>query len=94
VVSETAIIICLFGLAPFVVMFLVGVWQVDAGRLTQLPPGGLSGVHWTEFINMLFWNLNYLDSASSFSGDVRNPGRAYPRAMAIAVTIVMLSTGQ
>lgn len=43
VVGATAIAICGFSLAPFVVMVLVGIWRVDVNRLAQLPLGGEYG---------------------------------------------------
>jgi amino acid transporter len=36
-------------------------------------------------------NLNYWDSAASFAGEVENPGRAFPRAMAASMVLVILS---
>lgn len=38
-------------------------------------------------------NLNYWDSASSFAGEVENPGRTYPRALLACVTLVVLCYG-
>lgn len=43
VVGVTAIAICGFSLAPFVVMVLVGIFKVDVNRLAQLPLGGEYG---------------------------------------------------
>ena len=30
--------------------------------------------------NVLFWNLNYWDSASTLAGEVRDPRRVFPQA--------------
>lgn len=38
-------------------------------------------------------NLNYWDSASSFAGEVENPGKTYPRALLACVTLVVLCYG-
>jgi hypothetical protein len=34
-------------------------------------------------------NLNYWDSVSTLAGEVRNPGRTFPRALVIAVVLVV-----
>jgi amino acid transporter len=92
VVGATAIGICVFSLLPFLIMVLVGIWKVDWERLGRLPEGGLPAVDWSAFINILFWNCNYYDNVASFAGEVQDPGRTYPRAMAIAVATVTLTT--
>lgn len=38
-------------------------------------------------------NLNYWDSASSFAGEVENPGKTYPRALLACVSLVVLCYG-
>ena len=42
-------------------------------------------------INILYWNLNAFDSAASFAGEVRDPGRTYPRAMLLCILLIVLS---
>eukprot|EP01062_Namystynia_karyoxenos_P059776 TRINITY_DN5119_c0_g1_i1.p1 TRINITY_DN5119_c0_g1~~TRINITY_DN5119_c0_g1_i1.p1 ORF type:complete len:623 (+),score=134.12 TRINITY_DN5119_c0_g1_i1:153-2021(+) len=88
-VGNIAIGICLFGLAPFVCMVLMGIPQVEPSRLVEPPVGGWSHVNWGPLLNILFWNLNYWDSASSFAGEVNDPGRTFPKAMAMAVLLVV-----
>jgi amino acid transporter len=48
----------------------------------------IAGVLWRPFLNNLFWNLNSFDSAASFSEDVDDPGKAFPKAMTWAVLMV------
>lgn len=36
-------------------------------------------------------NLNAFDSAASFAGEVRDPGRTYPRAMLVSIAIIVAS---
>eukprot|EP00541_Cyclophora_tenuis_P012703 CAMPEP_0116544668 /NCGR_PEP_ID=MMETSP0397-20121206/2243_1 /TAXON_ID=216820 /ORGANISM="Cyclophora tenuis, Strain ECT3854" /LENGTH=177 /DNA_ID=CAMNT_0004068901 /DNA_START=79 /DNA_END=612 /DNA_ORIENTATION=- len=43
------------------------------------------------YLNNLFWNLNYFDTASSFAADVKNPGKAFPRAMLIAIVFIVVA---
>jgi amino acid transporter len=42
-------------------------------------------------LNTFFWNINFWESSSSFSADVENPAKNYPRGMALAVMLVFLS---
>jgi amino acid transporter len=91
VVGNVAIIVCLVSLMPFVVFCIMSVPQVDPSRWLQTPEGGLSGVDWRLLLNTFFWNINFWESASSFSGDVENPGKNYPTGMFIAVLMVFLS---
>lgn len=51
----------------------------------------LAQIDWSLLINTLFWNFNGAVSVSVFGGEVRNPGRTYPRAMVISVVLIALS---
>jgi len=53
--------------------------------------GGMGDVQWRSLLNVLFWNMNYYDSASAFSGDCEAPATTFPKAMAIAVAAVTLT---
>jgi len=82
-----------FVMAPFVVM---SAWGLCSGafrpsRLLALPPRGLSGIRWGPMLSVIFWSLEGFDSASTFAGEVDNPSRTYPRAMAISVVMMTLS---
>ena len=91
VVGNVAIVICLISLLPFVVFCVLGSFQVVPSRWLTTPANGIYGVDWRLLLNTFFWNINYWESASSFSGDVDNPGRNYPLAMGVAVLMVFLS---
>ncbi|GMI50769.1 hypothetical protein TeGR_g6980 [Tetraparma gracilis] len=77
-------------LLPFVALVALCIPHIDTSRWKVTPEGGFRDVQWSEFINILFWNLNYWDHAASFSGEVIDPGRTYPRASAFAVAFVTL----
>lgn len=92
-VSSASAVICFLSNLPFIVLICYCIPKVDVSRWFVVPEGGhhgLEGVRWTPFLNILFWNLNYWDSSSMFSGDVNNPGKTFPRAMAYAVLMVAL----
>ena len=92
VVSEVAIFICLFSLLPFVIFCVLGIPHVDPARWLVAPAGGIWGVDWRLLLNTFFWNINYWESASSFSGDVIEPEKNMPRGIGVAVLLVFLST--
>jgi amino acid transporter len=77
-------------LAPFVVMVALAVARLPAGGLERLAaalrapawaapaPGAAS---WAAGLLLALWNYCGWDNASTFASEVREPQRAYPRAM-------------
>jgi amino acid transporter len=92
VVGNVAIIVCGLSLLPFLVFCVIGSFKVKPSRWLETPPGGFWAVDWRLLLNTFFWNINYWESAASFSGDVKNPDKNYPRGMGIAVIMVFLAT--
>jgi amino acid transporter len=92
VVGNIAIVVCFLSLLPFVVFCIIGSFKVKPSRWLETPPGGFWAVDWRLLLNTFFWNINYWESAASFSGDVKNPDKNYPRGMGIAVVMVLLAT--
>jgi len=64
---------------------------LPGGQGGERARGGLGDVKWRPLLNVLFWNLNYYDSASAFAGDCAEPAKTFPKAMAISVVLVPLS---
>ena len=91
-VGKLAIFVCLFTLAPFVVFCVLGSFKVQPHRWSQGPTGGFKDVNWRLLLNTFYWNLNYWDSAATFSGDVINPEKNYPSGILLAVLLVFMST--
>lgn len=48
-------------------------------------------IDWVGLINVTFWNFNGFDCASTCAGEVKNPGKNFPRGLlsALVVTVVM-----
>jgi amino acid transporter len=92
IVGNVAIVVCLVSLMPFAVFCILGVSHVDPTRWLQAPEGGLAGVDWRLLLNTFFWNINFWESAASFSGDVEDPGKNYPTGMFIAVLMVFVTS--
>jgi amino acid transporter len=92
IVGQTTTVVCLLTLMPFVVLCVIGAFQVDPARWLVTPEDGLNGVNWRLFLNTFFWNINYWDSVSCFATEVDDPGKTYPKAMLLAVLLVGVST--
>lgn len=60
-------------------------------QLSNLIVVDWSTVQWIPFLNIMFWNLNYWDTVSTLAGEVKDPGRTFPRALAAAVVLVVSS---
>ncbi len=91
-VGNVAVGMCIFSLFPFFIMIFSPKGYAHPKNLFDLPSGGWKMVEWGNFLNRIFWTLNYWDSASSFAGDVENGGRIFPLAMAICVALVVITT--
>jgi amino acid transporter len=65
--------------------------SVDSTGSSWLSRLSLASILWRPFLNNLFWNLNSFDSAASFSNEVENPRRSFPRAMLSSVVLVACS---
>ena len=84
-------------MSPFVIMVLLGVFQLNPQRwlFTLSPFPGfdvrlfMSSIMWRPFLNNLFWWLNSFDAGACYAGEVDNPGRTLPRAMFLAVIMVI-----
>eukprot|EP00192_Tetraselmis_astigmatica_P024508 CAMPEP_0117685310 /NCGR_PEP_ID=MMETSP0804-20121206/21661_1 /TAXON_ID=1074897 /ORGANISM="Tetraselmis astigmatica, Strain CCMP880" /LENGTH=345 /DNA_ID=CAMNT_0005496553 /DNA_START=400 /DNA_END=1437 /DNA_ORIENTATION=+ len=73
-------------LVPFVLLIIIGAPQVDTSNWSQVDWGT---VKWGDYINCMFWNLNYWDSVSTLAGEVADPGRTFPKALGGAVVLVV-----
>ncbi|CAK9083963.1 unnamed protein product, partial [Durusdinium trenchii] len=63
----------------------------DADRLGLFMSSVVSEVAWSDFLNCLFWNLNYWDTASTLAGEVQDVSTTYPKALGVAMVAVVLS---
>lgn len=88
VVGEAAIAMTIFTLLPFVAVVLMGAPHVKTSNWVKVD---WATVQWLPFLNVMFWNLNYWDSVSTLAGEVQNPNKTFPRALAGAVVLVVCS---
>ena len=86
VVGGTAVATTLFILAPFVLLCALCAPRVQPANWTVVD---WPSVQWGTFLNIMFWNLNYWDNVSTLAGEVRDPSRTFPRALFLAVLLVV-----
>ncbi|HEU4383399.1 MAG TPA: APC family permease [Anaeromyxobacteraceae bacterium] len=81
-------------LLPFAVMVAVAAAALPAGGWERLaaslaaPAPAADGSAWVAGIMVCIWNYMGWDNASTFAGEVEDPGRSYPRAMLLGVLLV------
>src|SRR6185437_8191897 len=78
-------------LAPFAALVILGFghlmhWQVPGGRIF----GPDFSVALGGGLTIIIWNFSGWENTSVIAGEVHDPGRTYPRALAIALPMVVL----
>ncbi|GIL60391.1 hypothetical protein Vafri_14994 [Volvox africanus] len=86
VVGNAVITSTLAILVPFALLCALCLPKVQVSNYTRVD---WDSVNWSTFLNVMFWNLNYWDSVSTLAGEVRDPGRTFPRALLLAVVLVV-----
>ncbi|CAK0783918.1 hypothetical protein CVIRNUC_007118 [Coccomyxa viridis] len=87
IVGRVAIGMTLFIILTFVVLVGASIPHLQPANWLVVD---LPSVDWRGFINVMFWNLNYWDSVSTLAGEVANPHKTFPRALMLAVILVIL----
>jgi len=78
-------------LLPFVLIIVIGVFQMDKNPVSPFVPDGLSVP--TAFgagLFVIMWNYAGWDGLSTVAGDIENPRRNYPLALAISIPLITL----
>eukprot|EP00250_Pteridium_aquilinum_P013119 c21144_g1_i1 orf=890-2326(+) len=88
IVGWAAVVLGVVCLLPFVIMIGFAIPRLDASRWLGVD---LRNVSWREYLNVLFWNLNFWDNASTLAGEVEEPARAFPKAILSAGVLVGMS---
>eukprot|EP00854_Cymbomonas_tetramitiformis_P003309 gene3309-4164_t len=65
-VGRLAIVLTACTLLPFVVLVLIGIPKINPKNWGKMKAGK---VHWGDFLQNIFWNVNYWDSASTLAGE-------------------------
>lgn len=81
---------------PFVIMlsYILMTKNMDWTQLLQSRPNLFSNpsIDWVGLIHITFWNFNGFDCASTCAGEVKDPGRSYPRGLLNALVVIVLMT--
>ncbi|EIE19872.1 amino acid transporter [Coccomyxa subellipsoidea C-169] len=86
IVGRVAIGMTLFIVLTFLVLIGLSIPRLHPANWLIVD---LGTVEWRPFINVMFWNLNYWDSVSTLAGEVASPGKTFPRALLMAVGLVI-----
>jgi len=89
--GESAIALTALLLAPFAALVILGFGHLVHWR----PPGGhILGPNFALALGggltIIIWNFSGWENASVIAGEIRDPGRTYQRALAIALPMVVL----
>jgi amino acid transporter len=85
-VGKSAEVITIFVLAPFVLLGILALPHMHP--VNWLDRKSFKDVDWIGFCNIMFWNLNSWDCISTLAGEVRDPARMIPKALAYSMQIV------
>jgi amino acid transporter len=86
VVGKTAAITTALVVVPFVLLCALALPHASPSQWLQCD---WATVQWGTYLNVMFWNLNYWDSVSCLAGEVANPATTFPRALLVAVVLVV-----
>lgn len=87
-VGDCLAFVMAFVMVPFVVLSVMAIPHFSLDTLTEHKPLTLETM--MALFNIVFWNMNGFDCASTFAGEVKNPKVTYSRAMPLVVLITML----
>jgi amino acid transporter len=84
----------LFGfivLAPFLVMTILGLFQMERNPFDPLTPAGEGiGGAFTLGLFVVMWNYYGWDGLSTVAGEMKNPRRDYPKTLLITLPLITL----
>jgi amino acid transporter len=93
IVGRTAVLFSILVIAPFVVMFAIGIpaFLAHPGAAIHpfTPPDETAGQAFSAGLFVVMWNYLGWDSLSTIAGEVQDPKRTFPRALAITMPIVI-----
>ena len=93
VVSSLGIILLVLILAPFVLMAIFSVPEINTDNwlIGINHPPKIGSENLLALFNVLFWNLNNWDAISTIAGKVANPRKVIPKAMIVSLFITTLA---
>ena len=86
IVGRSAEVIVALTLLPFLALALFAIPHMTPSNWAVASP--LAEVNWIDYFNIMFWSLNSWDSVSTLAGEVRDPGKMFPRGLLLGVPLV------
>lgn len=78
-------------LLPFLLVVVIGLFQMDSNPTTPFVPDGLStGEAFGAGLFVIMWNYAGWDGLSTIAGDIDDPRTNYPKALAITIPMITL----
>ena len=91
VVGKAAVLFSVAVMAPFVVMCAIGWPKVQSNLRGALALPREEPYDWGRFFAVMLWNTSGFDCAGTCADEVADPGTTYPRALLLAVAMVVLT---
>lgn len=91
IVGDSSKLFLVIVLAPFLLIVVIGLFKMQANPVTPFVPEGLSPIEaFGAGLFVIMWNYSGWDGLSTVAGDIDNPRRNYPRALAITIPMITL----
>ena len=91
VVGDSSKIFGLIVLAPFVLIVVIGLFKMQFNPLAPVKPEGVSPLAAIGAgLFVIMWNYSGWDGLSTVAGDIDNPRKNYPKALAITIPMITL----
>jgi amino acid transporter len=91
VVGDSSKLFLVIVLAPFLLIVLIGLFKMEYNPVQPFVPEGLSpAAAFGAGLFVIMWNYSGWDGLSTVAGDIDNPRRNYPRALAITIPMITL----
>lgn len=91
IVGDSSKIFLVLVLAPFVLIAVIGLFKMKFSPTTPFVPKGLSPIEaFGAGLFVIMWNYAGWDGLSTVAGDIDNPRKNYPKALAITIPMITL----
>ncbi len=91
IVGDSSKVFLVIVLLPFLLIVVIGLFKMDFNPTVPFVPEGLSaGEAFGAGLFVIMWNYAGWDGLSTIAGDIDNPRKNYPRALAITIPMITL----
>ncbi|MGL5827321.1 MAG: APC family permease [Nocardioides sp.] len=91
VIGDSSKIFLVIVLAPFVLVMIIGAFKLNANPTVPFTAEGLSPMEaFGAGLFVIMWNYSGWDGLSTVAGDIDNPRKNYPKALAITIPMITL----